>query len=185
MQIRLEQYTNKIMPISLQVPGLATTISQQTLQLQSTSSVDIKPYDTVTRLSSLTNDTVSTVDSNSMDNSSEDYIFAFNSGTSTSKFQGTCAACGKKNHHESECNFLMKVRQCLAYMKSDRSARSRKAKYYKSKGDYKVRRDKVRSLQERNFIPPILDPYFFLDIPEDEEKQASNSFCSEVNKDSE
>ena len=94
MQTRLEQCTNKTVPISLQVPGLATTISQQTLQLQSTSSVDIKPYDTVTRLSSLTNDTVSTVDSNSMDNSSEDYIFAFNSGTSTSKFQGTCAACG-------------------------------------------------------------------------------------------
>ena len=120
-----------------------------------------------------------------MDNSSKDYIFAFNSHTSTSKFQGTCAAFGKKNHHESECNFLMKVKQCLAYMKSDRSAGSRKAKYYKSKGDYKVRRDKVCSLQERNFIPPILDPDFFLDIPEDEERQESNIFCSEVNEDSE
>ena len=87
--------------------------------------------------------------------------------------------------HESECNFLMKVRQCLAYMKSYRSVGSRKAKYYKSKGDYKVRRDKVRSLQERNFIPPILDPDFFLDIPEDKERQESNIFCSEVNEDSE
>ena len=70
-------------------------------------------------------------------------------------------------------------------MKSDRSVGSRKVKYYKSKGDYKVLRDKVRSLQERNFIPPILYPDLFLDIPEDEERQEANIFCSEVNEDSE
>ena len=184
MQTRLEHCTSKTVPISLQVPGLATTISQQTLQMQSTSNVNIKPYDTVTRLSSLTNDTVSTIESNSMDISTDDCIFAFNSGTSKTRYQGTCAACGKKNHHESECNFLMKVKQCLAYMKSDRSAGSRKAKYYKSKGDYKIRRDKIRSLQERNFIPQILNPDFFLDIIENDDEQ-SNSFSQTTNEDSE
>ena len=177
MQTRLEHCTHTTVPISLQVPGIATTISQQTLQLNDSSTADNKPYDTVTRLSSVTQDTVSTV--TSIESSSDDYIFAFNTGRNKSTFQGICAACGKKNHHASECNFLMKVKQCLAYMKSDRSAGSRKAKYYKSKGEYNVRKDKIRSLQERDLIPPILDPDLFLDILEDEEKDINNIFCAE------
>ena len=79
----------------------------------------------------------------------------------------------------------MKMKPRLAYMKSDRSAGSRKAKYYKSKGEYNVRRDKVRSLQERNFIPPILDPDLFLDLPEDEGREENNIFCAEVTEDNE
>ena len=79
----------------------------------------------------------------------------------------------------------MKVKQCLAYMKSDRSAGSRKAKYYKSKGEYNVRRDKIRSLQQRDLIPPILDPDLFLDILQDEEKDDNIAFCAEVSEDRE
>ena len=117
----------------MKVPGLSTTNLQQTLQLNSTGVT--KPYDTVTCLSSLTSDIVST--NESIENYAEDQIFAFNSATNKkSKFQGLCAACGKANHHELECNFLMKKKQCLAYIKSDKSAGSRKTKYYKSKEEY-------------------------------------------------
>ena len=133
MQTRLEKCSSSAMTISLQVPGLATTISQHTLQLNATGTTDTKLYDTVASLSSLTSDTVSTVES--VDTYAEDQIFAFNSGKNKSKFQVTRAACGSKNHHESECHFLMKMKQCLAYMKLDRSAGSRYEKYYKSKGE--------------------------------------------------
>ena len=125
----------------------------------------------------MTRDTVFTVDS--VENPSDDYIFAFQSVKNKSKFQGTYAACGRENHYESDCNFHMKIRQCLAYTKADRSTGSNKAKYYTSKGDHKVHRDKVRSLQERNFISPILDLDLFLDIPKDEERE------EEAHKDSE
>ena len=164
MQTRLESCTFDTVPISLQVPGLATTITQQTLQLSDGKFSDAKTYDTVTKLSSITFDTMP----HSTD--SFDQITASIS-SQTSKFKGNCKACGRANHHASECNFLMKLKQCLAYMKTDKSAGSRKAKFYKSKGDYNSRRDKVRVLQENNFIPPILDPDIFLDIPDEDYEQ--------------
>ena len=51
MQTHLEHYTSSTLPISLQVPGLATMILQQTLQMNLTSVSEIKPYDMVTCLS--------------------------------------------------------------------------------------------------------------------------------------
>ena len=165
MQTRIESYGAATLPISLQVPGLATTISQQTLQLNDTKMHEGTQYDVITKLSSITQDTFSTEDTDSFENVSFDQISAAIS-SSKIKYNGTCAACGKTNHHASECHFLMKMKQCLAYMKSDKNAGSRKAKYYKSKGEYNFRRDKVRMLQENNFIPPVLDPDIFLDIPE-------------------
>ena len=50
----------------------------------------------------------------------------------------------------------------------DNTAGSIKTKFYKSKGDYNSHCDKVRLLQENNFIPPILDLDIFLDIPDND-----------------
>ena len=54
-------------------------------------------------------------------------------------------------------------------MKSDKHAGSRKAKFYKSRGEYNSRRDKVRLLQDNNFIPSFFDPENFLDTPDIED----------------
>ena len=163
----------------MQVPGLATKISQLTLQMNSTGVT--KPYDTVTCLSLLTSDIISTVES--IENYAEDQVFAFNLATNKkSKFQGVCAACGKVNHHEWECNFLMKMKHCLAYMKSDKSAGSRKAKYYESKGEYTPQQDKVHFLQKHNFIPPIIDLDLLLDISDTVEHKAQNTFDAQINE---
>ena len=50
MQTRLESCPYDAVPISLQVPGLATTITQQTLQLGDEKLSDIMHYNTVTKI---------------------------------------------------------------------------------------------------------------------------------------
>ena len=167
MQTRMESCPYDAVPISLQVPGLATTITQQTLQLSDEKFSDVKHYDTVTNLSTITFDTITT---------SADSFDKITSSISplTTKFNGKCKACGRANHQASEYNFFMKLKQCLACMKTDNTAGSIKAKFYKSKGDYNSSRDKVRSLQEDNFIPPILDPDIFFDIADDDNEPTNH-----------
>lgn len=79
----------------------------------------------------------------------------------------------------------MKTKQCLACMKYDRSAGLRKAKNHESKEEYTDRRDKVRVLQERNFMPPILDPDLFLGIPDNVEREEHSIFCAEIDEENE
>ena len=52
-------------------------------------------------------------------------------------------------------------------MNSESTAGPRKAAYYRKKGDYDTRCDKIRSLQDDNFISPSYDPDNFLDIVDD------------------
>ena len=168
---RLEAHTDNQVPMSLQVPGLATTICQQMIQLGE--ETDTKNYDTITKLSSLTESVSSITDTEPISYSN---VFSF-VDSKTNQYTGVCKACGRPNHHEKDCNFLTKVKQCLAYMKMDRSAGNRKANFYKKKGTYKDRRDKVKLLQEANMIPLIFDADIFLDVPESDDDII---LCSEV-----
>ena len=100
MQTRLESFQLGSVLISLQVPGLTTTITQQTLQLTDMKVPNGKHYDTVAKLSSLTYDTQST-NTDSFDHIIYDQVSA-DISSQKSKFKGVCAACGRSNHHAPE-----------------------------------------------------------------------------------
>ena len=87
MQTRLESCNCNNLPISLQVPGLATMITQQTLELGDEKLTNLKHYDNVTKLSSITLDIMPT------STNSFDQITATIS-SQTTKFKGNCKACG-------------------------------------------------------------------------------------------
>ena len=64
----------------------------------------------------------------------------------------------------------MKVRQCISYLKDNPKAGDEKAAKYRqqSASNYRDRRDKVRSLQEDNFIPyPDVNPDVLIDCIDD------------------
>ena len=85
-------------------------------------------------------------------------------------FKGSCYGCGREGHHAGECYFLMKVEQCLAYLKSNPSAGKEKAAKYRqqSSSNYRDRRAKIAHLQDENFLPyPDIDPDAFLDCIDD------------------
>ena len=128
IQNRVDACGDSSIPLSLQVPGLATTITQQMLELGEKIQEDTT-YDTVTKLSSGTTDTISSL--TDFDSVQSDFIHAV--GNKKNAYNGVCKACGRPNHHDKDCNFLTKLRQCLAYMKMDKSAGPRKASFYRRK----------------------------------------------------
>ena len=129
----------------------------------------------IEKVSSVTPDTISSL--TDFDSVQTDVIHAL--GNKNNAYNRVCKACGRPNHHDKDCNFLTKLRQCLAYMKMDKSAGPRKASFYRKKGTYTNRRDKIRVLQDDNFIPAVLNPDIFLDIP-DSEDEADAIYCQEV-----
>ena len=79
-------------------------------------------------------------------------------------------ACGRKGHHADTCYFLMKVRQCISYLKDNPRAGDEKAAKYRqqSASNYKDRMTKIRSLQDDNFLPyPDVDLDVLIDCIDD------------------
>ena len=71
----------------------------------------------------------------------------------TNGYKGVCHACGGKNHHTANCYFLMKLKQCLAYLKDNPTAGETKRNIFQKKNLYNNRRDTIKTLQDANFIP--------------------------------
>ena len=87
-----------------------------------------------------------------------------------SPFKGNCFGCGWEGHHAEVYYFLMKVKQCLAYMKDNpKSGAEKVAKFRQhSNSKYKQRRAKIRTLQEDKFIPyPDIGPEILLNCIDD------------------
>ena len=84
-------------------------------------------------------------------------------------FKGGCNSCGMKGHHAATCYFLMKVKQCLSYLKDNPNAGQEKAAQFRqqSTSNYKDRRAKIRTLQEDFFIPYDVDPDVIIDCFDD------------------
>ena len=74
-------------------------------------------------------------------------------------YKGSCMACGREGHHDGTCYFLMKVRQCILYLKDNPKVGDEKAAKYRqqSASNYKHRRAKIRSLREDNFLKYLVD----------------------------
>ena len=48
----------------------------------------------------------------------------------TAPFKGSCYDCRREGHHATECNFLMKVEQCMAYLgEKSKVGQEKSAKY--------------------------------------------------------
>ena len=84
-------------------------------------------------------------------------------------FKGSCNSCGMEGHHAASCYFLMKVKQCLSYLKDNPKAGQEKAAQFRqqSTSNYKDRRAKIRTLQEDHFIPYDVDPDVIIDCCDD------------------
>ena len=84
----------------------------------------------------------------------------------TNEHKGSCMAYGCEGHHDGTCYLLMKVRQCISYLKDNPKSGDEKAAKYcqQSASNYNHRRAKIRSLQEDNFLPyPDVDPDVLID----------------------
>ena len=84
-------------------------------------------------------------------------------------FKGSCNSCGMEGHHAATCYFLMKVKQCLSYLKDNPRAGEDKAAQYRqqSTSNYKDRRAQIRTLQDDFFIPYDVDPDVIIDCLDD------------------
>ena len=86
------------------------------------------------------------------------------------RFQGICHACGGKHHHATNCYFLMKLKQCLAYLKDNPTAGETKRKIFQKKNLYNNCCDTIKTLQDANFIPfQNISSNVFLDTIKDNE----------------
>ena len=74
-----------------------------------------------------------------------------------------------EGHHAATCYFLMKVKQCLSYLKDNPRAGEDKAAQYRqqSTSNYKDRRAQIRTLQDDFFIPYDVDPDVIIDCLDD------------------
>ena len=68
-------------------------------------------------------------------------------------------------HHSSNCHFLIKLQQALAYLKMELKAPYNKVNHYKGKHTYQQQNNFVRSLQDAGFVPyDAADPDNCLDV---------------------
>ena len=63
--------------------------------------------------------------------------------------------------------FLQKLKSCLAYLNSDPQYARASANHYRNIGQYNFRHDKVRYLQDEEFINSTLDPDRFFEAVDD------------------
>ena len=85
-------------------------------------------------------------------------------------FKGSCFGCSRDGHHATECYFLMKVEQCMAYLKQNQKAGQKKATKYRqqSSDNYRSCGAKIAHLQDENFLHyPDADLDNFLDYLDD------------------
>ena len=79
-------------------------------------------------------------------------------------YTGTCAACGGKNHHATNCYFLQKIEVVLKFLAEQPSTAKGLHKGYHSRNNPKIAL--ARSLQHAEFIPhtyKLYDPAVFVD----------------------
>ena len=84
-------------------------------------------------------------------NSSRNPRFSWSQGwppPNKTPFKGSCFGCSRDGHHVTECYFLMKVEQCMAYLKQNPKAGHEKAAKYRqqSSDNYRSCRAKTAHL---------------------------------------
>jgi len=85
-------------------------------------------------------------------------------------------------HHSSNCHFLIKVQQALAYLKMEPKAPSNKRNHYTGKNTYHQQNNFVRSLQDAGFIPyDEVDADNFLDIVNDDHDVFTPDIINSIN----
>ena len=68
-------------------------------------------------------------------------------------------------HHSTNCHFLIKLQQALAYLKMEPTAPYKKRNNFQRKHSYQKNNNYVRSLQDTGFIPyNAADADNFLDV---------------------
>ena len=161
---KVENFARGTLPLLYRLPGIATTVSQHS---------SVHHFNNEIASATLT-DTVSTADN--------DRIYAAQATTrrsqtrsrttnrtsnTTSVYSGDCHACGRPNHHANDCFFLQKIQKAMHYIETNPRVGLSSAKHYQNNGQYTKRHDKVRTLQDQNFIDPSLNPDAFLDVVDD------------------
>ena len=171
---RVEHCLVGFLLILLKLPGIAATISQHNTVENKSTVVDYTTQQSTEGISDIVNVASACTGGNSRWNLPSNC-----QPTKNNKFEGNFHACDHPNHHTCNCFFLKKIKKSLLYLKNNKNTVGKSTtKHYCNMGQYQQHHDKIRSLQDGNFILPTLDPYDFLDIVDD---LVINTFlCQEI-----